>query len=92
VTIPIAPKLLEVLKEALSWKVNNYVYPNVAKRYCKVDKNGKNTGNNLVNIDALRVIKWIGLEPSVEVPGRKKKVTVYYRLSLSKTQLRFPLR
>ena len=25
----------------------------------------------------LRVIKWIGLEPSIEVPGRKKKVTVY---------------
>jgi hypothetical protein len=25
----------------------------------------------------LRVIKWIGLEPSVDVPGRDKKVTVY---------------
>jgi len=25
----------------------------------------------------LRVIKWIGLEPSIKVPGRKKKVTVY---------------
>ena len=25
----------------------------------------------------LRVIRWIGLEPSVEVPGRDKKVTVY---------------
>ena len=35
------------------------------------------SGNNLVNIDALRVIKWIGLEPSVSVPGRKKKVTIY---------------
>jgi integrase len=77
VTIPIAPKLLEVLQEARGWQINHYVCPNVAKRYNKVDKNGKNTGNNLVNIDALRVIKWIGLEPSVEVPGRKKKVTVY---------------
>jgi integrase len=77
VTIPIAPKLLEVLQEACEWQINHYVCPNVAKRYNKVDKNGKNTGNNLVNIDALRVIKWIGLEPSVEVPGRKKKVTVY---------------
>jgi integrase len=77
VTIPIAPKLLEVLKEAQEWQTNHYVCPNVAQRYNKVDAKGKNTGNNLVNIDMLRVIKWIGLEPSVEVPGRKKKVTVY---------------
>ena len=77
VSIPIAPKLLEVLKEAQEWKVDNYVCPNAAKRYNKTDKNGKNTGNNLLNIDALRVIKWIGLEPSVKVEGRKKKVTVY---------------
>ena len=54
-----------------------FVCPNTAERYNKVDSNGKNTGNNLVNIDALRVIRWIGLEPSVEEPGRKRKVTVY---------------
>ena len=77
VTIPMAPKLFEVLTEAKSWEKGYYVCPNVAKRYNKVDKNGKTTGNNLVNIDVLRVIKWIGLEPSVAVPGRKKKVTVY---------------
>lgn len=77
VTIPIADKLMKVLLEAQAWKRNEYVCPNVAARYRQVDKNGKNTGNNLVNIDVLRVIKWIGLEPSVEVPGRKKKVTVY---------------
>ena len=77
VTIPMAPKLFEVLTEAQEWKVDHYVCPNVAKRYNKLDKNGKNTGNNLVNIDVLRPIKWIGLEPSVAVPGRKKKVTVY---------------
>ncbi len=77
VSIPIAPKLLSVLKEALAWKTDQYVCSNVAKRYNRLDKNGKNVGNNLVNIDALRVIKWIGLEPSIEVPGRKKKVTVY---------------
>lgn len=77
VTIPIADKLMKVLLEAQTWKRNEYVCPNVAARYRQVDKNGKNTGNNLVNIDVLRVIKWIGLEPSVEVPGRKKKVTVY---------------
>jgi integrase len=77
VSIPMAAQLFEVLKEAQDWKENQYVCPNVAKRYNKLDKNGKNVGNNLVNIDVLRVIKWIGLEPSVAVPGRKKKVTVY---------------
>ena len=77
VSIPMASQLFDVLKEAQSWKENQYVCPNVAKRYNRLDKNGKNVGNNLVNIDVLRVIKWIGLEPSVAVPGRKKKVTVY---------------
>ena len=77
VTIPIAPKLLDVLIEAQAWKRDNYVCPNLAACYNKLDAYGKNTGNNLVNINALRVIKWIGLEPSVQVPGRKKKVTVY---------------
>ena len=77
VSIPMAAQLFEALQEAKSWKENQYVCPNVAKRYNKLDKNGKNVGNNLVNIDVLRVIKWIGLEPSVAVPGRKKKVTVY---------------
>jgi integrase len=77
VTIPIAPKLLEVLIEAKKWKVNYYVCPNIAKRYSKVNSSGKNIGDSLVNIDMLRVIKWIGLVPSIKVPGRKKKVTIY---------------
>ncbi len=77
VTIPMSPKLLEVLTEAQEWKTDYYVCPNVAKRYNILNSEGKNVGNNLVNIDVLRVIKWIGLKPSVEVPGRKKKVTVY---------------
>ena len=77
VTIPIAPKLLEIFEEAKGWKMDQYICPNVAKRYNKLDKHGKNIGNNLANKDALRVIKWIGLEPSVKVPGRKKSVTVY---------------
>ncbi len=77
VTIPIAPQLLDVLQEAKKWKCNGFVCQNVAARYNQENQAGKNTGNNLVNIDALRVIKWIGLEPSVKVPGRKKKVTVY---------------
>ena len=30
-----------------------------------------------MDLDVLRVIRWIGLEPSVDVPGRKKKMTIY---------------
>lgn len=70
VTIPIAPKLMEILQ-------GDYVCPNIAARYNKTNAIGKNVGNNLVNLDMLRVIRWIGLEPSVAVPGRDKKVTVY---------------
>ena len=77
VTIPMADELYDVLKEACSWKINQYVCPKSAARYNKVDKNGKNVGVNLINIDVLRVIRWIGLEPSIEVPGRSKKMTVY---------------
>ncbi|MGE4300532.1 MAG: tyrosine-type recombinase/integrase [Victivallaceae bacterium] len=79
VTIPLAPRLKEVLEEALKWKTgdSDYVCPLVAKRYNRENEAGKNVGNNLVNIDMLRVIRWIGLEPSVKVPGRNKKVTIY---------------
>jgi len=77
VTIPIASQLAEVLTGAKTWQTDNYVCPHLAKRYKQVDKNGKNTGINIVNIDVLRVIRWIGLEPSVDVEGRNKKVTVY---------------
>ena len=77
VVIPIADRLLEILEKAKEWQSNGYVCPNVAVRYNQTNDKGKNTGNNLVNIDALRVIKWIGLEPSVKVPHRKKKMTVY---------------
>jgi integrase len=77
VTIPLAEKLLHVLQEAQAWKRNHFVCPNVAERYNQVDGKGKNTGNNLVNIDVLRVIKWIGLEPSVKAAGRDKRVTVH---------------
>ena len=77
VVIPIAKELFEVLTEAQGWKENQYVCPKTAARYNKCDQDGKNTGNNLVNKDVLRAIGWIGLEASVEVPGRKKKMTVY---------------
>lgn len=77
VSIPIAEPLFKVLQRAQEWKSNSFVCPKVAARYQAVDARGKSTGDGLVNIDVLRVIKWIGLEPSVEVPGRKKKATVY---------------
>ena len=77
VTIPMAPELYDALIEAKKWKINQYVLPKTAARYNQKNADGKNVGNNLVNIDAMRVIRWIGLEPSVNVPGRKRKMTVY---------------
>ena len=77
VSIPMAPQLFEVLEEAQKWRVDQYVCPKTAARYNKNNAAGKNVGNNLVDLDVLRVIRWIGLEPSVAVPGRRKKMTVY---------------
>ena len=65
-----AAELYAVLEEAQTWKEDQYVCPKSAARYNKVDRNGKSVGVNLINIDVLRVIRWIGLEPSVAVPGR----------------------
>ena len=77
VSIPMAPQLYDALTDALQWKCNQYVCPKTAARYNKTNADGKNIGNNLVDIDVLRVIRWIGLDPSVSVPGRKKKMTIY---------------
>lgn len=79
VSLPIAPQLMQGLEEALAWKTGEtaYVCPKVAERYNRTDANGKNTGNGLVNIDVLRVIKWLGVETSVKAPGRNKSITVY---------------
>ena len=76
VSIPIAPLLYQVLLEAQERKVDAYVNPNVAVRYKQTDKRGKCIGDGLVNIDTMRVIRWIGVETSVAVEGRKKKTTV----------------
>jgi len=76
VSIPIAPPLQQVLTAALGRRVDAYVNPNVAKRYKHTDKRGKCIGDGLVNIDVMRVIRWIGVETSVAVEGRKKKTTV----------------
>ena len=73
----IAPKLYEALLEAEHWRCDQYVTPKCAARYNRTDANGVNIGNNLINLDVLRPIRWIGLEPSVHVPGRKRKMTVY---------------
>ncbi len=85
VTIPIADELLAVLLEARQWQSNDYVCPKTAERYNHLDSEGKNIGNNLVNLDVLRVIRWIGVEPSVAVPGRKRRVTQYGFHSLRHT-------
>lgn len=77
VTIPMASQLFNVLEEAQSWKQNEYVCPHIAGRYNHESSTGKNTGNNLVNLDATKVIRWIGIETSIRVKGRDKKVTVY---------------
>ena len=77
VSIPLASQLYDALQEAQGWRCNQYVCPKSAARYNRTDENGKNVGNNLIDLDVLRVIRWIGLEPSVSVPGRKKKMTVY---------------
>jgi integrase len=77
VTIPMAPKLFEALIEAKKWKQDNYVCPNIAKKYNQVDKNGKNTGASRVGVDVIRVIRWIGLETSIAVTGRTRKAVVY---------------
>ena len=77
VSIPMAPELYDALETAKTWQINQYVCPKSAVRYNKINAAGKNVGNNLVNIDVLRVIRWIGLEPSISVPGRNKKMTVY---------------
>jgi len=79
VSLPIAPQLYELLLEAQAYKKDDsdYVCPKVAKRYNHHNQHGKNTGAGLVNIDVLRVIRWIGIETSVKVSGRKKAVTVY---------------
>ncbi len=87
VTIPIALKLYDILQEAMEWRIgdNDYVCPKVASRYNQCNSVGKNVGNNLVNIDMLRVIRWIGLEPSVKIDSRDRKVTVYGFHSLRHT-------
>ena len=79
VSIPLAPQLTAVLKEAQEWKTSDmeYVCPKTAERYLSEDKRGKSYGNSLVNIDVRRVIRWVVGATSVKVEGRAREVTVY---------------
>ncbi len=77
VLIPIAPRLLTVLREAEEWRCNNYVLPGVAARYLRKSDIGAANGPGFLNVDIRRVIRWIGLQPSEKVDGRGRAVTVY---------------
>ena len=79
VTIPIADELYEMLLKAQGWKQdgNEYVLPKTAKRYARKAKDGTDTGVDLINKQLLGVIESAGLEPSISIPGRKKKLTIY---------------
>ena len=77
VTIPIADKLYEALLEAEKWKCDQYVAPKCAARYNKVNAEGENIGGGEVDRAMLIPIRWIGLEHSVKVPGRKRKMLLY---------------
>ena len=85
VQIPIADVLYDILLEAKNWRRDSYVCPNCAERYQREDKHGKNIGSNLLDHDVLKVIRQIGLEPSMEVKGRKKRTNVYGFHSLRHT-------
>ena len=67
------------MNNALEWKTDEfgYVCPKVASRYNTFDTRGKCIGNGLVNIDVLRVLRWIGLKTSVKVEGRSRAISVY---------------
>jgi len=57
VTIPVAPKLLEALKDAQEWTRDNHVCPNLVERYNAEDNNGKNIGGALVNMDRAKTVR-----------------------------------
>jgi integrase len=77
VTIPVSEQLLAALLTAHEWQTTGYVLPSIAERYQAKDPKGKCVGVNFITMDVLKVIRRIGLKPSVKVPGRRKSVTVY---------------
>ena len=63
--------------KAEAWRANDKVLPKTAARYVLQAQDGTDTGVNLVNKQLLNVVKHVGLEPSVTVAGRSKKMTIY---------------
>ena len=77
VSIPLAEPLRQLLSEVKAQNLSStYISPNVAMRYKQKDARGKSVGDNYVNIDVMRVIRWTGVETTVDVPGRKRKMTI----------------
>ena len=79
VSIPIAPELYVMLEKAAEWKEegNDKVLPKSAERYSRQDKDGADTGVNLINKQILNLIEHVGLTPSIPVKGRARKMTIY---------------
>ena len=77
VSIPMADELYEKLSEAANWRINELVLPKTAERYARTASDGTEVGGTLVNKQLLNLFEKVGLTPSVPVPGRKKKLTVY---------------
>ena len=77
VSIPLAEPLRQLLSEVKDQNLSStYISPDVAMRYKQKDARGKAVGDNYVNIDVMRVIRWTGVETTVDVPGRKRKMTI----------------
>lgn len=82
VSIPLAAPLRQLLlqtqeKQKEAGAESPYISPHVALRYKKEDARGKIVGDNYVNIDVMRVIRWTGVETTAVMPGRARKVTVH---------------
>ncbi len=77
VSIPIADELFAMLQKAEPWRINERVLPKTAERYMRKAADGSEVGVNLINKQILNLFEHVGLQPSVPVPGRSKKLTVY---------------
>gem|GEM_PF-4435261 len=65
------------LRRPSGFASNDKVLPKTAARYVLQSQDGTDTGVNPVNKQLLNVVKHVGLEPSVTVAGRSKKMTIY---------------
>lgn len=80
VTIPIAPKLMEILQGALAWKTKemDYVCPNIAARYNKNNAIGKHqySGNPPLRAGTISVplTEWRKTHPDVICCRKNKNI------------------